>query len=95
MTKLSFCPIFWESDPQYPNEKGIDSRWYKETLEEEVIPALLETCDIFDDLIFMLDGVPAHFFNKVYEVLDEFFSDSWMGRGTKDSWRLTNGLPRR
>uniref|UniRef100_A0A914CMI4 Uncharacterized protein n=1 Tax=Acrobeloides nanus TaxID=290746 RepID=A0A914CMI4_9BILA len=46
-------------------------RWYKEKLEEEVILALMGTCDNFDNLIFMLDGAPAYFSNKVYEVLDE------------------------
>jgi hypothetical protein len=33
-------PFFWERDPAFPRERGINARWYQAMLENLAIPAL-------------------------------------------------------
>jgi len=36
---------------------------------------------------FQHDGVPAHYFRRVREILDECFPDRWIGRGGPIVWQ--------
>jgi hypothetical protein len=65
-------PFFWERDADFPNERGITARWYRQFLENQVIPEL-QTWDNFDEIVFQHDGAPPHWARIVRGVLNQEF----------------------
>ncbi|PZR19586.1 MAG: hypothetical protein DI538_31030, partial [Azospira oryzae] len=72
-------PFFWESDPQFPGERGINARWYEAMLTDQAIPALRNWPN-FRRLVFQHDRAPAHFSRRIRRLLDRTFPNRWMGR---------------
>jgi len=74
-------PFFWEPDPQFPRERGINARWYEAMLTDQAVPAL-RNWQNFERLVFQQDGAPAHYALRVRQLLDREFPYRWMGRGS-------------
>lgn len=74
-------PFFWDSDSQFPGERGINARWYEAMLTDQAIPALRRWPN-FRQLFFQQDGAPAHYALSVRQLLDREFPGRWMGRGS-------------
>ena len=55
---------------------------------QEVLPTLLEDVplNIHRRMWFQHDGAPAHFYRGARQVLDETFTNRWIGRGGTVPW---------
>lgn len=74
-------PYFWELDPNFPDEKGVTSRWVRELYQNWVFPKIRRYRNRHQ-LIFQQDGAPPHHNNELLRLLDQEFPGRWMGRGT-------------
>ncbi|XP_067204331.1 uncharacterized protein [Linepithema humile] len=65
----------------------LNGQRYAEFLENE-LPILLEDIPLREreTLIFQHDGAPAHYSRRVREILNDRFSDRWIGRGGPIVW---------
>lgn len=86
-------PFFWEADPDFPNEKGINARWYEEMLSGRAIP-MLRMWPTFGTLVFQHDGAPAHYALSVRNLLNDMFPARWIGRGSQKSQAPIEWPPR-
>ena len=64
-------------------EENINADNYLEILEKTVIPF----ADVqYEEVVFQQDGAPAHYANKVRNLLNEKFPGTWIGRRVSIEW---------
>lgn len=66
-------------------EGALNGRKYLELLRNEIAPAVEEVAGEHT-IFYQHDGCPAHYFIQVRDCLNEFFPNSWIGRGGTISW---------
>lgn len=66
-------------------EGNLNPETYFESLEDEILPALLEVVGD-DSEIFQHDGAPAHSSRMVTQLLNDIFGDNWIGLRAPTEW---------
>ena len=70
------------------NKNSVSGESFKELLETKIIPELRAIFpeDIFNELLFQLDGARGHTAAKVKSCLNAIFPDRWIGNGGPMHW---------
>ncbi|EFN79456.1 hypothetical protein EAI_08334, partial [Harpegnathos saltator] len=60
---------------------------YSNLLRNQVIPAIQDIAgEAFHNVWLQQDGAPAHFFLQTQNILNDVFTDRWIGRSGTIEW---------